>query len=96
MKFGVLPADAPPLLVAARELGIDVVGISFHVGSDCMDPPAFRTAITAAKLLFSIGHDLGFRMNTLDIGGGFPGDSGTSITEVKNKLVQFFATRNNG
>jgi len=32
-KFGVSPDEAIPLMKKASELGIDVVGMTFHVGS---------------------------------------------------------------
>jgi ornithine decarboxylase len=84
MKFGVHVQEAPLLLDAAKSAGMSVIGISFHVGSGCMDPPVFRRAIQGAKSLFEYGrHALGFdEMSVLDIGGGFPGNTGTSIKEI--------------
>ncbi|XP_075222924.1 ornithine decarboxylase-like isoform X2 [Lycorma delicatula] len=83
MKFGCDPlTEAPHLLEVANSLGLNVVGISFHVGSGCQDPPVFERAITAARNLFDIGLHLGFNMNILDIGGGFPGNKGTSIDKI--------------
>lgn len=60
-----------------------MVGIAFHVGSGCMDPPAYAKAIHAAKNLFDFAATVGFRFNLLDIGGGFPGDNNTNIREVR-------------
>lgn len=86
MKFGCDPEiEAPHLLQVARDLGIDVVGISFHVGSGCRDPPVFRKAIAASRKLFDYAALLGFHFNLLDLGGGYPGGHGTSISEVKDK-----------
>ncbi|OXA63623.1 ornithine decarboxylase [Folsomia candida] len=82
MKFGVLVEEAPDLLEAAHALGLDVIGVSFHVGSGCMDPPVFDRAIKSCKWLFGVGKEIGFEMNFLDIGGGFPGNTGTSIKEI--------------
>jgi ornithine decarboxylase len=82
MKFGVLVEEAPPLLDVAKKLGLDVIGVSFHVGSGCMDPPVFYRAIKSCKWLFEVGKEKGFDMNFLDIGGGFPGNTGTSIQEI--------------
>nr|XP_053626414.1 uncharacterized protein LOC128684263 [Cherax quadricarinatus] len=48
-KFGVLPDKARTLLVAARALTLSVVGVAFHVGSDCSDLPVFYHAIAAAR-----------------------------------------------
>ena len=82
MKFGVLTEEAPDLLVVAKELGLSVIGVSFHVGSGCMDPPVFHRAIAAASWLFNIAHEIGYNFSLLDIGGGFPGNTGSSIAEV--------------
>lgn len=51
LKFGVFPEDAEPLLVAARDLGLNVVGVSFHVGSGCLDPSVFYKAIASSKMV---------------------------------------------
>ena len=93
MKFGVSVDDAPVLLTAARQLGLDVVGVSFHVGSGCMDPPVFRRAIASAEWLFSIAREIGYDFTLLDIGGGFPGNTGTSISDVR---LQFKTCRDYG
>ncbi|KAK6014725.1 Pyridoxal-dependent decarboxylase, pyridoxal binding domain protein, partial [Ostertagia ostertagi] len=74
LKFGADPVrKAPHLLVHAKELGVDVIGISFHVGSGCNDPSAFREALTHARHLIELGRGLGFDMNLVDLGGGYPG-----------------------
>lgn len=74
LKFGADPLKAAPqLLVSAKELGVNVVGISFHVGSGCNDPMAFREAIGYARHLTDFGQALGFNMRIVDLGGGYPG-----------------------
>uniref|UniRef100_A0A1L8E2C4 ornithine decarboxylase n=1 Tax=Nyssomyia neivai TaxID=330878 RepID=A0A1L8E2C4_9DIPT len=84
-KFGCDPkVEAPLLLLHAKNLGLNVVGISFHVGSGCRDPPVYRKAIGAARELFDYARTLGYRMSLLDIGGGFPGDTGTDIGTIAN------------
>lgn len=83
MKFGCdYKREAPKLLQAARELGLNVVGVSFHVGSGCSNPPIFRTAIEYAREVFDYAASLGFNLSLLDIGGGFPGLRGTSIDKI--------------
>lgn len=62
-----------------------MIGISFHVGSGCMDPPVYAKAIQAARKLFDFARSVGFEFTLLDIGGGFPGDKGTDIKEVSSK-----------
>lgn len=83
MKFGCDPiTEAPKLLRLARTLGIEVIGVSFHVGSGCGEPNVFRRAISAARDIFDYASTLGFDFNLLDIGGGYPGGHSTSIDEV--------------
>ncbi|RWS22383.1 Ornithine decarboxylase-like protein, partial [Leptotrombidium deliense] len=59
----------------AKHLGLDVVGVSFHVGSGCDSCEPYVDAIEEAAHVFEIAKDYGFEMRLLDIGGGFPGTS---------------------
>jgi ornithine decarboxylase len=43
------------------------------VGSGCTNPETFVQAISDALCVFNMGAKVGFIMNLLDIGGGFPG-----------------------
>lgn len=91
IKYGCnITTEAPQLLNLARELDLNVVGICFHVGSGCGEALAYGRSIAAASTLFKVGRDLGFDMHVLDIGGGFPGNKGTSIdkmAEIVNKAL---------
>ena len=75
---------------------MDVVGVSFHVGSGCIDASAFTEAIAVARGIFDEGARAGHKMNLLDIGGGFPGDNNAPVpfsdmSEVVNQaLEQYF------
>eukprot|EP01089_Gocevia_fonbrunei_P006877 TRINITY_DN17893_c0_g1_i1.p1 TRINITY_DN17893_c0_g1~~TRINITY_DN17893_c0_g1_i1.p1 ORF type:complete len:506 (+),score=112.24 TRINITY_DN17893_c0_g1_i1:50-1519(+) len=72
-KFGAPPQHIPVLLRKALELGLQVVGLSFHVGSGCLSSQAFVDAVQYAHRVFHQAMDLGIKMSILDIGGGFPG-----------------------
>jgi ornithine decarboxylase len=72
-KFGVHPGQTKELLELAQKLELDVIGVSFHVGSGCMDASAFSNAIKRAKHVFDEARTIGFNFKLLDIGGGFPG-----------------------
>ncbi|KAH3847749.1 ornithine decarboxylase-like isoform X2 [Dreissena polymorpha] len=80
IKFGVNPVNAIHLLRAAKSLNLDVMGVSFHVGSGCQDPEAFAEAIQQARMVFDQGRDIGFNMTLLDIGGGFPGHARAPVS----------------
>ena len=41
--------DCPALLATAKQQGIQVVGVAFHVGSGATSPQAFADAIAAAR-----------------------------------------------
>ncbi|KAF1815932.1 hypothetical protein P152DRAFT_505663 [Eremomyces bilateralis CBS 781.70] len=75
MKFGAALKDCPKLLKLAKTLGLNVVGVAFHVGSGASDPLAFKKAVSDSKTVFNWGHDYGHEMKILDVGGGFSDDS---------------------
>ncbi|KAJ5589973.1 Mitochondrial 2-oxoadipate and 2-oxoglutarate transporter [Penicillium hetheringtonii] len=70
-KFGAPLEIAPILLEEASQLGLKIVGVSFHIGSGASDPNAFVKAVKHAKRVFNEGQSLGFDMKILDVGGGF-------------------------
>ena len=72
-KFGCPVPDAGRLLALARDLGVRIVGVSFHVGSGNNDPAAYTNAVRNARRIFDQGAQLGFDMKLLDLGGGWPG-----------------------
>jgi len=67
-KFGAWPEEAARLLAAARPHA-RTLGISFHVGSQCLDPLAWRGAI---RLAGETIRACGVPVEVLDVGGGFP------------------------
>eukprot|EP01038_Epipyxis_sp_PR26KG_P007561 gene7561-10302_t len=76
-KFGCPVSEAPQLLAVAKSLNLNVAGVSFHVGSGCGDSEAYATALEHARLVFLEAERLGMKpLSIVDIGGGFPGDSG--------------------
>uniref|UniRef100_A0A1A9X3P4 ornithine decarboxylase n=1 Tax=Glossina brevipalpis TaxID=37001 RepID=A0A1A9X3P4_9MUSC len=82
-KFGCDPEhEAPALMLLAQSLHLNVIGISFHVGTGCNDFPAYERAIRIAKKLFNFGSLIGLNMNLLDIGGGFPGDDDEKFKNI--------------
>lgn len=72
VKFGATQKTSKLLLEWAKELDIDVIDVSFHVGSGYTDPETFVQAIYDARCVFDMGAEVGFSMYLLDIGGGFP------------------------
>ncbi|XP_074832211.1 antizyme inhibitor 2 [Carettochelys insculpta] len=79
MKFGAPLKSCRHLLETAKEMNVEIVGISFHVGSGCIDPQAFTRSIADARLVFEMGAELGYKIHLLDIGGGFPGTESSKV-----------------
>ena len=78
-KFGADIDDVDGLMKLAKTIGLDIVGVSFHVGSGCKNVDAYRTAIERSRKVFDIGKENGYTLKILDIGGGFPGTDDTVI-----------------
>jgi len=71
-KFGVDGATALELFDYARELGLKPIGLSFHVGSQCLNVANWVNAIHACGEVWREAEARGHHFNFLDIGGGFP------------------------
>lgn len=67
-KFGVTD-EGPALLRKARQASEEMLGVSFHVGSQCMRPDAFRTAMDVVNRAIV---KAGVVADIVDVGGGFP------------------------
>jgi ornithine decarboxylase len=72
-KFGCRLEQVDELLRIAKTLKLDIVGFSFHVGSGCSSAENFYNAIRDCRSATDIAKSIGIRVNTIDIGGGFPG-----------------------
>jgi ornithine decarboxylase len=67
-KFGVSIEAAPALLRATRAHAAEL-GVSFHVGSQCMNPDAYCLAMEHASRAIKRA---GVTVDVVDVGGGFP------------------------
>ncbi|MDP8985261.1 MAG: type III PLP-dependent enzyme [Pseudomonadota bacterium] len=73
-KFGCAPDAVARLLALAAELHIRIEGLSFHVGSQAVDPGMHVEAIRVCGELIRCAANSGHDLRILDIGGGFPVD----------------------
>ena len=87
-KFGADPDQAALTLRYVVQNGIKA-GISFHVGSQCMCPSAFETALS---LTGKVLKKAGVPVQVLNVGGGFPaqypGESTKGIEHYFSRVVQ--------
>lgn len=71
-KFGCDPGEAVDLILEAFRLGLEVEGLSFHVGSQCTNFENFVQALNMAAAVMKEAQSRGHALKLLDIGGGFP------------------------
>lgn len=71
-KFGVEVDDALDLLVYAKDKGLNPVGITFHVGSQCNNVYNWNSAVDKARELWDMAEQKGIKLSMLNIGGGYP------------------------
>ena len=83
-KFGCEPHhEAIELIHTTKDLGINLYGFSFHVGSPCGDMTTYERGIQIGKKLIDYARSIGCDQTCLiDIGGGFPGETNYGIERV--------------
>ena len=98
-KFGCVPEMAIGLLIEARSLGLTPVGVSFHVGSQQLDPAQWDRAIATTKSVFDGCAASGVTLSMVDLGGGFPAEYAPGVagieaygTAIATALTESFGT----
>lgn len=71
-KYGAQPKHAIRLLKKAKNLGLNPVGIAFHVGSQNTRSEDYVNAIQTTVKVYKEAKKKGVELELLDIGGGFP------------------------
>lgn len=71
-KFGAARENALALMLQAKEAGLDMAGVAFHVGSQTVSSDPYLHALDIARSLFDEAEAAGLHLRILDIGGGFP------------------------
>jgi len=96
-KYGAERNTWHQVLTTAKTLGLQVVGVSFHVGSMSSGHGAYRNAISTARDAFDMATEIGHKMKLIDIGGGFQArfmDDGEIdmdfAAEIREALDEFF------
>jgi len=98
-KFGVEIEDALRLLLYAREKGLEPVGLTFHVGSQCLNVYNWEMALDKAKQLWDGAARHGMSLRILNIGGGYPvryTRNVMSIAEIESRIDRAIRSRFGG
>ena len=72
LKFGADADSAIHLIRKAKSLGLNPVGLSFHVGSQSKNVENYLQALEISAGIFKESKDSGIPLRIMDIGGGFP------------------------
>ncbi len=83
-KFAVELDEAEELLLYAKKKGLNPVGVTFHVGSQCTNIYNWNSALDKAKILWDRMEDRGIRLSVLNIGGGYPIRYTKSVVDIRS------------
>jgi ornithine decarboxylase len=82
-KFGAEPGEAADLIKQAFDLGLAVEGLSFHVGSQCVNFDNYTAALQITEQILSDNREKGYNLKIVDIGGGFPAAYDSQVPEFR-------------
>ena len=94
IKFGCEIENIQSMLNLIKVLELNLVGVSFHVGSNCTSVGYFKKAIADCRKVFDLGYQIiGKKLTVLDIGGGFPGfdnECGITFQDICNEIRESY------
>jgi len=86
-KFGCKLDKVEELLTISKILKLNVVGFSFHVGSDCDSADIYYDALKSCFNACKLAEKLDINIKIIDVGGGFPGiDKDITFEKIANKI----------
>ena len=71
-KFGAAEGDIPAIVAGAKKINADLAGVGFHVGSQCLNPANWTTALGRTQNVFDLMRQAGLEPKLINLGGGFP------------------------
>ena len=91
-KFGCSPNHVIGILDYAKKYNLNPIGISFHVGSQTRHPSMWKDILHDIANIWTEARTLGYPLNLLNIGGGFPSYYGTAITDLETYCAELQST----
>ena len=96
-KFGIPPEEIVALLSHFKDKPAKdhIVGISFHVGSQCQDYSMWIKQLRMTKEVFIRAEEYGYKLNLIDLGGGLPTEYDVPVnTDKILKEIQKYISEN--
>lgn len=94
IKFGYDIDNIIPIFYKIKELNMNLVGFSFHVGSKCSSSYIYYDALEKCKKCYDISKLYNFNISHIDIGGGFQYFNIEDIALSVNKAINDFFKEN--
>ena len=92
-KFGATLEEAYEIIDLGLAQKAHIIGIAFHVGSNCTHVESYRMAILDAQALFKHSKDRwNQELSVLDLGGGWPGTDDESFIAIAQMLHELIPT----
>lgn len=82
-KYGLLPSHVVEYASFAQSIGLNVAGLTFHVGSQSENPQVWEQAFETSGKLIKRLERTGIAIESLDIGGGLPANYGQPIPTIR-------------
>lgn len=86
-KFGCTFEEAISLIHLSKDLPMNIIGFSFHVGSGCTNPKLYSEAI---QLCRDISIETSLEVRMIDIGGGFTSRNLDLLQEISTCVNESF------
>ena len=94
-KFGCSPKESEYLLLKAKKIGLNPIGLSFHVGSQQLSKLTWEKAIKISSGIYKKFKKKYFELSFLNIGGGMPADYDDKKIEIKDYAKNILNQINN-
>ncbi len=94
-KFGCSPKELEYLLLKAKKIGLNPIGLSFHVGSQQLSKLTWDKAIKISSRIYKKFKKKYFELSFLNIGGGMPADYDGKKIEIKDYAKNILNQINN-
>jgi ornithine decarboxylase len=84
VKYGAAIAETSAIIQEAVQKGVDLAGVAFHAGTQCLHPENWQIGIARAKLVLNEMRRAGLHPCRLNIGGGFPVSGIQSVPKLES------------
>lgn len=94
-KFGIEPGEAMSLIKESFDAGLEVEGLSFHVGSQCTNFDNYIAALAIAATILHEARGCGYPLKIIDMGGGFPAPYAEGVPRLEKlaRIINAECTR---